>query len=72
MCVCVCVWGGFTNGFKKKNTHEKKNDEEYIVSMTSIKIYLYDPACLLQVWKLLLPVFVLRFVHKLPHGCLRR
>jgi hypothetical protein len=33
---------------------------------------LYDPACLLQVWKLLLPVFVLRFVHKLPHGCLRR
>ncbi len=22
--LCVCVCGGFTNGFKKKNTHEMK------------------------------------------------
>ncbi len=66
--LCVCVWQVHKWVQEKKHPWNK-NDQEYILSMTSIKIYLYDPACLLQVWKLLLPVFVLRFVHKLPHGC---
>ncbi len=73
VCVCVCVCVGWVHKWVHKKKHPwNKNDQEYIVSMTSIKIYLYDPACLPQVWKLLLPVFVLRFVQKLPHGCLRR